>query len=439
MSVAARLPPVLRHRGFVAFWTGVVFSQVGVRASFAANLYHVYELTGSTVQVGFVGIAQAVALFLLSPIGGVVADRLDRRRLIQATQLVSMVFSLGLAILTLTGNAELWHILVTVSLNTATATFDAPARSALIPALVPRDELPQAFALLTPSKELAILVGPALAGVLIAIGGPGLVYAVDAATFVVLIVILGLLRVPPLEVELPGTSVWTSMAAGARELRRRPIIWQLMSLDVSATMFGAYQVVLPALALDVLDVGPTGYGLLGSAPAAGALVATVVILRLLRTRPAGHLVLWATVGYGVLCIALAQSTWFGLALAAALGVGAADALGASIRAAAVQVETPDALRGRVTSLYQMAARGGPALGQANIGWVSGFLGPVGALTAGAVVPITLAMAHAVVGGTVRDYRLPGARAAEPDEPEADSDGDLPERSSGPEEPEDVGS
>ena len=405
---------MLRHRGFVAYWSGVVFSQVGVRATFAANLYHMYDLTGSTVQVGFVGIAQAGSLLLLSPLGGVIADRLDRRRLIQVTQLLSMLVSLGLAVLTLTDRVEVWHILLSVALNTATTTFDAPARNALIPALVPRGELAQAFALLTPSKELSILVGPALAGLLIAVGGPGLVYALDAGTFVVLIVILALLKVPPLEMDLPGTSVWSSMAAGARYLRERPIIWQLMALDVSATMFGAYQVVLPALAVDVLQVGPTGYGLLSSAPAAGALLATVLILRLLRRYPAGHLVLAGTIAYGLLCVLLAQAGWFALALVAALGVGASDALAASIRAATVQLETPDAMRGRVTSLFQMAARGGPALGQGNIGWVAGLLGPVGALTVGGLVPVLHALTMVGSGGRVRQYRLP--------DPEEESEG-----------------
>lgn len=408
-----RLPAVMRgHPGFAWYWSGVVASQIGVRATLAANLFHVYQLSGSTAQVGLVGLAQAVALLLLSPIGGALADRVDRRRLIQVTQLLSMVISLALAALTLAGLAEVWHVLVAVALNTAAATFDAPARSALIPALVPRDELPAAFALVTPAKELAILVGPALAGLLIAVGGPGLVYLLDAMTYLVLIVVIGRLRIAPMELDLPGASLWHSVVEGAAELRRRPIILQLMTLDVSATLFGAYQVILPALAVDILGVGPAGYGLLSSAPAAGALLATAGILRLLRTRPAGRLVLVATVAYGLSCLALAQSSWFVLALLAATAIGATDALGASIRAAAVQIETPDRLRGRVTSLYQLAARGGPAVGQATVGAAAGVVGPVLALSAGSVVPIALAVGFWLRGGRLATYRLPSAPASE---------------------------
>ena len=162
----------MRHRDFNLYWVGVVFSQIGTRGTIAAQLFHVYLLTGSTVQVGFVGLSQAVALLVLSPLGGAYADRIDRRKLLQASQMVAMVVSLAIAVLTLSGDVQPWHIYVSVVLHTAAATFDQPARQALIPAMVPREELVHAFALLNPSREVAILVGPALAGGLISVRGP---------------------------------------------------------------------------------------------------------------------------------------------------------------------------------------------------------------------------------------------------------------------------
>lgn len=151
-------------------------------------------------------------------------------------------------------------------LATAAATFDQPARQALIPAMVPRDRLVDAFALLNPSRELAILVGPAFAGVLIALGGPGAVYVFDAVTYAVLVVVLALLRVPPLAVDGKRLPLLESLWEGVGHVSGRPVVWQLMGLDLAATAFGAYRVLLPAFAADVLHVGAAGYGLLSAAP-----------------------------------------------------------------------------------------------------------------------------------------------------------------------------
>lgn len=409
------LPPVLRHRDFNLYWFGVVFSQIGTRGTVAANLFQVYELTKSIPVTGLVGLAQAIALLVLSPLGGAYADRVDRRRLLQGAQTVSLLVALGLAAVTFTGNVKAWHVLVSVVLTTAAATFDQPARQALIPAMVPRAELPQAFSLLNPSRELAILIGPALSGILIAVDGPALMYAVDAGTYVALIVILGLLRTAPLLPDAKARSVWANIFEGVSFVVRRPLIWQLMTLDLSATLFGAYRVVLPALAVDVLHVGATGYGLLSAAPSAGALLATYVVFRIVGTnRRLGRVLLWSSIGYGFAVALLAQSSVFGVALVAGALIGGFDAMATTIRQAAVQLETPDELRGRVSSIYQMSSRGGPALGDVNVGWVAGLLGPVTALTIGGLVSVVYACALLLRGGRVRDYQ--GATEPSHDDP-----------------------
>ena len=408
MTVAA----VLRHRNFNLYWFGLVASQIGTRATSVANLYQVYALTRSVPITGLVGLAQGIALLLLSPLGGAYADRLDRRRLLQLTQGVSLVVALTLALLTLSGQVRIWQILVCVVLITAASTFDAPARQALIPSLVPRQHLPAAFSLLNPSRELAFLIGPSLAGVLIALNGPALVYLVDAVTYAVLVVVLALLRIHPAGTRLRDTSLWQEILAGAAFVRSRALILQIIGLDLTATLFGAYRVVLPALSLDILEVGPTGYGVLSSAPSAGAVLATWFVLRVVsRSRRLGRVLLLATAGYGVAVVGLAQSPWFGAALATAVLIGAFDAMATSIRHAAVQLETPDQLRGRVSSIYQMASRGGPSLGDVNVGVLAGLLGPVGALTAGGLVPIVYAAAMYLRGARVAGYE--GVNATRP--------------------------
>jgi MFS family permease len=398
------VPAVLRHRDFNLYWLGVVLSQVGTRGAVAANLYQVYELTGSTLLVGGVGAAQAVALLVLSPLGGVYADRLDRRRLLQVTQTVAMVVALGLAVLTATGRVQAWHVFVSVLLTTAAATFDQPARQALIPAMVPREELPEAIALLNPSRELAILVGPAMAGLLIAVSGPEAMYFVDAGSYALLVVLLALVRIPRLAPP-EHRSVLQSLRDGARYVGGRPLIWQLMVLDLSATVFGAYRVLLPVFALDVLKVGPQGYGILSSAPSAGVLLGSVLVFKLVRSRRSGRILLAATVVYGLCCVLFAHAGRFWLALAAALLLGLADALATTIRHAAVQLETPDELRGRVQGFYQMSSRGGPAIGDVNVGWLASLLGPVAALTLGGLASVALGSWFLLRGGNVRDYEV----------------------------------
>jgi len=283
--------------------------------------------------------------------------------------------------------------------------------------MIPEAELPQAFALLNPSRELAVLLGPALAGVLIAVTGPGLVYVADAVTYALLVVVLSAMRIPSLVPTGSRTSVWRSIRQGASFVRGRPLIVWMMSLDLSATLFGAYRVVLPALALDVLHVGPTGYGLLSSAPSAGALLATAFVVRIVgRGRALGRVLLLSTVGYGLSTLLLAQGRTMLLALAGGLLLGGCDAMATSIRQAAVQLETPDGMRGRVSSIYQMASRGGPALGDLSIGWLSGALGPIGALTAGALVPVVYAGSLLAGNGRVRRYTMHSEPASEPHGP-----------------------
>lgn len=400
------LPDVLRNRDFNLYWSGVVLSQIGTRGTVAANLYHVYDLTDSIAYTGLVGAGQAVALLLLSPLGGALADRVDRRRLLQWAQAASLVVALGLAVATFTGVVEAWHVVLSVLFTTAAATFDQPARQALIPAIVGKKHIGEAIALLNPSREVAVLVGPLLAGVLIAIGGPGLMYAVDAGTYAALIVVLVFVRVPKLvPTGAAAQSIFGSIAEGARYVLHRPLITSLMALDLSATVLSAYRVLLPAIASDLLLLGPTGYGVLSSAPSAGALLATYTIFRVVKdSRRQGRVLLVATLLYGIAAVGLAQSPTVWFAVGAALLLGAFDAMATTIRHAAVQIDTPDEIRGRVTAFYQMSSRGGPAVGDMVMGAFAGVVGPVVALTIGGFGPMLVALGFASRPNVVREYR-----------------------------------
>lgn len=416
MPLKAPLPEVLKNRDFGLYWSGVVLSQIGTRGTIAANYFHVYALTDSIAYTGLVGAGQAVALLLLSPLGGALADKYDRRRLLQWAQVAALLVSLGLTVVTVTGVVAAWHVVVSVLLTTAAATFDQPARQALIPALVGRRHIGEAIALLNPSREVAVLLGPLLSGLFIAISGPGLMYLIDALTCAVLIVVLIFIRTPPLVSDkAPPKSVFGSIAEGARYVVRRPLITSLMALDLAATVLAAYRVLLPALTTDVLDVGATGYGVLSSAPSAGALLATYTIFRVVKdSRRQGRVLLFATFLYGIAAIGLAQSPVIWLAVGAALLLGAFDAMATTIRHAAVQIDTPDEIRGRVTAFYQMGSRGGPAIGDLVMGAFAGVVGPAVALTTGGVGPILVALGFWLRPNVVRDYR--GVEQEEPVKP-----------------------
>jgi hypothetical protein len=210
-------------------------------------------------------------------------------------------------------------------------------------------------------------------------------------------------------------SFWQELREGAQHVARRRLIWTLISLDLAATLFSAYRVLLPALALDVLDVGPTGYGVLAAAPSAGALLATYFIFRIVdRSDRLGRVVIVATVFYGLSAMLLAGSSAFALSLVAAGLLGVFDATSTSIRHATVQLETPDELRGRVSSLYGMASRGGPALGDVLVGAVAGIVGPVAALMAGGLGTAGYAGSFLARPNVVRGYRrAPSLEVAAP--------------------------
>jgi MFS family permease len=393
-----------RSPAFGLLWTALAVSAIGSRATLAANLWQLLQLTNSATLVGGVGLADAAALFLLTPLGGLFADRLERRVLLQVTQVLGCGVSLALWLGTLFGLVEPGHIYLAVALASAASTFELPVRQAMIPALVPRSALVSALTVSAPIYQVAGLGGPALAGVLIAAAGVASVYLVDALSYLALVMSLAVLRLPPLGSLGPRPSLLASFTEGIGYIRGRPVLWQLMLLDFSATLFGAYRALLPVIARDVLGAGAEGYGLLSSAVSAGALVGSGLMIRLGRRAISGPAVLVATAAYSLVAAGLGQVQLLGLAVMATALLGGLDAVGATVRSTLVQLDTPDPLRGRVSAFAYLLARGGPALGQSLLGALAGLLGVPAALALGASVPFLLATGLATFGRTLRNLR-----------------------------------
>jgi MFS family permease len=415
---------VLRHPDFRNLWMAHLVSWIGSQMQTAALHWHVYLLTRSPLALGFVGLTRVLPLVVFSLWGGVEADRRDRRKVLLLTQTALTIVATALALATFLDRDRLWLIYTLNALQAAASAFDGPSRSAFIPRLVPPADLPAAITLNLTIFQGAIIIGPALAGVVLASaaawlplgprGAPALIYALNAVSF--LGVLLVLARIRTSGAPAPGAPAQTgnpiaAMREGLRFVFTTPIMVWTMTLDFFATFFAGAVSLLPVFADQVLHVGPRGYGWLVAAPGVGALIGSLYTsVRPLPLRQ-GRVLLWAVAGYGVATIVYGLSRSFVLTLAALALTGLADVVSTVIRQTLRQVLTPDGLRGRMTSVNSLFFLGGPQLGELEAGLVASLFASV--VTGVTVSVVSGGFATIVVAGvvgfatrTVRDHRAP---------------------------------
>src|SRR2546421_2087760 len=270
----------LRLRDFRLLWMEQIVSVTGSQMQLVAMNWHIYLLTGSALALGLVGLFRAGPIILCSLMGGVVADVVDRRRLMMVTQTIMLLCSAVLALVTFSGLQHVWPIFLLTAIASSAWAFDTPARQSLMPALVPIKEFPNAASLSILIFEIGLISGPPLAGFLLATHGPDLVYGINAASFIAVIVGLLLMHTSgkPEKSETEKSEISRkALVEGLRFVWRTPIIVQTMTLDFVATFFASANQLLPIYAKDILNVGARGYGILAAAPAAGAIVAGVVL------------------------------------------------------------------------------------------------------------------------------------------------------------------
>src|SRR5947207_3596475 len=393
----------LRHRDFRLLWMGQTISVTGSQMQLAAINWHIYLLTHSALALGLVGACRALPIILCSLMGGVVADVVDRRRLMIVTQTSMLTCSAILALVTFSGLQHVWPIFLLTSIASAAWAFDTPARQALMPMLMPAKDFPNAVSLSMLMFHIGLISGPPLAGFLLASHGPGLVYAINAASFVAVIVGVALMRTSgrPEKGEQPSEISFAALMEGLRFVWRTPIIVQTMTLDFVATFFASANQLLPIYAKDILAVGARGYGFLAAAPAAGAIVAGLIMARIGVLKKQGFTVIVSVALYGAATIAFGVSRvfWFSLLMLAA--TGAADAVSTILRQTIRQLVTPNNLRGRMTSVNMIFFMGGPQLGEVEAGTVAALIGaPLSVVTGGAACLI----AAAVALGTAKNLR-----------------------------------
>jgi MFS family permease len=383
----------------------------------AAILWHVSLLVPEdrrALALGLVGLVRVVPVVVFSLLSGVAADVYDRRKLMLLTQTMATALAAALAILTWRGLDVVWPVYAIAAASSAVGAFDLPARQSLIPNLVPREHLANALTLNTIMFQVAAVAGPALGGIVIGQLGVAWAYAFNAASFVVVIVALLMMRgVRDARSESRGAvegtkkTEFTVHAAmeGLRFVFRAPLIRSTMLLDFFATFFASAIALLPIYAQDILGVGASGYGWLYAAPAAGAILTSAVMVKAVdHIDRRGHVLIVAVLGYGLATAAFGLSTSFWLSFGCLALTGAADTVSMVFRNLIRQLETPDYLRGRMTGVNMIFFMGGPQLGELEAGLVAQWLGAVVSVVTGGVGCIAATIWIAARTPALRAYR-----------------------------------
>jgi len=366
----------LRHRDFRLLWFGQIISVTGSQMQSVAIHWHVYLLTESALALGLVGLFKGLPIIVCSLIGGVIADVADRRRLMMATQSVMLISAALLTIFTLIGLQNPWPIYLLTGVASGAQAFDIPARQALLPTLVPPRDFPNAVSLSLIVFNVALIVGPSIAGFLLASWSPSFIYALNALSFLAVIFALMVMktsgRIDFAEAQPPRVG-FGALKEGLRFVRSTPIIVQTMTLDFVATFFASANALLPIFAKDILMVGAAGFGFLNAAPAAGSVIAGLAMARLGTMRHQGRVIIASVGVFGLATIAfgLSRIFWFSLLMLAL--VGAADTVSTILRQTIRQLATPNHLRGRMTSINMVFFMGGPQLGELEAGLLASLL------------------------------------------------------------------
>jgi MFS family permease len=373
---------ILRHAPFRRFWLARVCTTLGFQMQAVAVGWQIYALTGSTWYLGLVGLAQFLPMFLLTLAVGHVADRYDRRRIAAACQVVQGAALALLAAGSFTGWLSKEAILIIVFVGGAARAFEGPTMQALVPGLVPQGLIPRASAWSASANQTASIVGPALGGLLYALGAT-VVYATAGVLFLAASCFLTSIRVVTLPRPREPVSV-RSLFAGIAFIRSRPEILGAISLDLFAVLLGGATALLPVYARDILHTGPLGLGLLRTAPALGALVMSVFLARSPLRHRVGRIMFTSVFIFGVGTVVFALSTSFTLSMLALVVLGGADVISVVIRSSLVQIETPDEMRGRVSAVNSMFIGTSNQLGEFESGATAALFGTVPAVLIGGI-------------------------------------------------------
>jgi MFS family permease len=361
--------PLRESRDFRRLWLGQAVSYLGNMVTFVAVPFQLYQLTHSTLQVGLLSICDAVPLLLFAAVGGTIADRLDRRKVVFWSEVGLAVVAGLLAVNAFVSSPQVWALYVLAGVGTSMWALGSPAFRALMPGLVPPEQLAASQALQSIYSSTAAIAGPALGGLLIAAVGFRWTYVIDAASFGASILAVVLVAPAPPKGEITHEAL-ESLREGWRFLRRQPVILGTFVLDTNAMVFGMPQALFPAIAAYHFDAGARVVGVLYAAPSAGALLAALTSGWVAHVRRQGVAVAAAIVVWGaaIAAFGFATALWVGVVTLALAGL--ADEFSAILRSTILFACTPDAMRGRMQGFELAQVASTPALGNVEAGIVA---------------------------------------------------------------------
>ncbi len=404
-AVTVRPWSSLLIRDYTLIWTSGLFAATASQMRQMANLYQVYQLSGSSIKLGLTGFFQSLPFIIFGLVGGVMADVVDRKKLIMTAQFLNLVPAFALGILTMSGTIQVWHIYVLTVMTSLVQVFGQPARMALIPVMVPRTHLLNAVTLNTLTHQASLLFGPALAGLFIDHIGLDHTYFLSAALFAPAIFSILAIRTPGKPAGARRKIGLRNAVEGVRFIWVQRIILSLLLLDFGTILVGFYQPLLPIFASDVFRVSASGLGLLYAAPAIGLLLGSALLLLVGDIKRKGALAVVAALLFAGNLGLLGSAPWFWLGLLAVGALGFTDAISVTMRRTVVQLLAPDAMRGRASSLITVFAQSANALGALIAGTAAAFIGAPKALVLGSVLCVIVILGISRAIPQLWHYRL----------------------------------
>ena len=393
---------LLTQRSFLLFLLSRSLSRFSSQIGAVAIGWQIYELTGSALDLGMVGLVQFLPTALLVFVAGHAADRYERKRVMQACQLVEALTALFLSWGSYAGWLTEVHIFIATAVLGTAGAFESPATAALLPLIAPAGSLQRATALSSGSAQIATITGPALGGLAYAVS-PALAYGVMMLFWLFGMAFAGAIRLTqPAEPKPKEQATSADLFAGVRFIRGNPAILGTISLDLFAVLFGGVTALLPIYARDILQTGPLGLGILRAAPAAGALLMTAMLARHAISRRVGMRMFQAVIIFGVATLVFAISHWMWLSLLALAILGAADTVSVVIRFSLVQLATPNEMRGRVGAVNFLFINASNQLGQFESGVTAALFGTIPAAVLGGVATVAVALLWMRLFPTLRD-------------------------------------
>jgi MFS family permease len=386
-ALAVDTGPLRHSRDYRLLALGGFVSGMGTQVTLVALPYQMYVLTRSSFEVGMIGLAELVPLAGMSLLGGALADRTERRRLLLISQLGQLATSSLLAVGAATGRPPVASLYILAGIAAAASGVDRPTRTAIIPSIVGPNEIQPAVAFSYGLAQLTMVIGPALGGIVIAAAGIDWAYLLDVVTFTAMVGAVSLMQRRPVAPGTEGESVLAAVRSGLHFAVRRGELMGSFAADLLAMTFGMPRALFPALALTVYHAGAAGVGLLYAALSAGATVAAFATGWLQHARRLGRIVIFAIAAWGVAVTLAGLTHSLGPAMACLAVAGAADSVSAVCRSAIMLMATPDAMRGRMSSIFTLVVAGGPRVGDVESGSVAAAFGTRAAVVSGGLLCI----------------------------------------------------